>query len=141
CLPAPAREGAGAPPPPPPPPPAPGPAAPAASTPPAPPASSPAAAPASPAAAAASPAAAPAAAGTTPGVTATEILIGSHQPLSGPASSYTPISQAAKAYFDSINDQGGVNGRKIVYRIEDDTYQPNNTVTIVKKLVEQDRVF
>ena len=76
------------------------------------------------------------------GITPTEIVLGSHQPLSGPASSYNVISRAVKAYFDHINEtEGGVHGRKIVYKFEDDGYVPNNTVTIVKKLVEQDKVF
>ncbi len=75
------------------------------------------------------------------GVSDTEIRIGTHQPLSGPASSYARVSAATKAYFDHVNARGGVHGRKIVYLIEDDGYNPANTQTVVRKLVEQDKVF
>jgi len=75
------------------------------------------------------------------GVTDTEILLGSHQPLSGPASAYSKVSAATKAYFEHVNAHGGVNGRKIVYLVEDDAYNPANTQTAVRKLVEQDKVF
>jgi branched-chain amino acid transport system substrate-binding protein len=81
-------------------------------------------------------------AGDTTGVTDTEIVIGTHQPLTGPAAAYAQISVAMKAYFDYINDtEGGVNGRKITLLIEDDQYSPPLTVDVVRKLVEQDEVF
>jgi branched-chain amino acid transport system substrate-binding protein len=77
-----------------------------------------------------------------PGVTDTEILLGTHQPLTGPAAAYSQIAKATKAYFDYINDtEGGVYGRKITYMIEDDQYSPPLTVEVVRKLVEQDHVF
>lgn len=77
-----------------------------------------------------------------PGVTDSEILIGTHTSLTGPVAVYAPISQAAKAYFAFINDtEGGVNGRKITFLIEDDGYSPPKTVELVRKLVEQDQIF
>ncbi len=83
--------------------------------------------------------------GTTknvPGVTATSVLIGSHQPLTGPAApGYSEIAPSAKAMFDYINANGGINGRKITYKYLDDAYNPTNTVNVVKQLVLQDQVF
>ncbi|MBN6039185.1 ABC transporter substrate-binding protein [Amycolatopsis sp. 195334CR] len=77
-----------------------------------------------------------------PGVTDTSVLIGTHQPLTGPAApGYSRISVGARAMFDYINENGGVNGRKIEYRVEDDGYNPTRTVEVVKKLVLQDQVF
>ena len=77
-----------------------------------------------------------------PGVTDTEILLGTHQPLTGVASSYSQIAKVTKAYFDYINDtEGGVYGRKITLLIEDDQYSPPLTADVVRKLVEQDKVF
>ncbi len=80
--------------------------------------------------------------GDSTGVTSTEILVGTHQPLTGPAAAgYSEISPATKAYFDFVNAAGGVHGRKITYKIEDDGYNPANTQTVVRKLVLQDKVF
>jgi len=77
-----------------------------------------------------------------PGVTDSSVIIGTHQPLTGPAApGYSRISVAAKAMYDYINDNGGINGRKIDYRVEDDGYNPTRTVEVVKKLVLQDEVF
>jgi branched-chain amino acid transport system substrate-binding protein len=79
---------------------------------------------------------------TAPGVTDTSVLIGTHQPLTGPAApGYSKISAGARAVFEYINDNGGINGRKIEYRVEDDGYNPTKTVEVVKKLVLQDEVF
>jgi ABC-type branched-subunit amino acid transport system substrate-binding protein len=76
------------------------------------------------------------------GVTETEIIFGSHQPLTGPASGgYSKISPATKAYFDYVNANGGVHGRKITYKYVDDGYNPANTLTAVRQLVQQDKVF
>jgi branched-chain amino acid transport system substrate-binding protein len=75
-----------------------------------------------------------------PGVTDTEILIGQTMPYSGPASSYGPIGRAQLAYFGSINDQGGINGRKIRMLSLDDGYSPPKTVELTRRLVEQDQV-
>jgi len=77
-----------------------------------------------------------------PGVTAEEVVFGTHQPLTGPASAgYSKISPATKAYFDYVNANGGVHGRKIKYLIEDDGYNPANTQNLVRKLVLEDKVF
>ncbi len=79
---------------------------------------------------------------SAPGITATTITIGSHQPLTGPAApGYSEISQASNAYFQWVNDHGGVYGRTIKYLAEDDGYNPQNTSTVVHKLVLQDKVF
>jgi branched-chain amino acid transport system substrate-binding protein len=76
-----------------------------------------------------------------PGVTATSITIGGTFPLTGVASLYKTIPAAEKAYFDYVNDHGGVNGRKINFEILDDAYDPSKTVPLTQQLVEQDHVF
>jgi branched-chain amino acid transport system substrate-binding protein len=76
-----------------------------------------------------------------PGVTDTEIKIGSTNPYSGPASAYGVIGRAESAYFKMINDQGGINGRKINFISLDDAYSPPKTVEQVRRLVEQDEVL
>src|SRR6266571_5170978 len=81
-----------------------------------------------------------AAAQTVVGVTATEIKVGNTNPYSGPASAYGTIGKAIGAYFKKVNDEGGVNGRKINYITYDDGYAPPKTVEMVRKLVEQDQV-
>jgi len=79
---------------------------------------------------------------TDVGITSNSILLGNTNALSGPAAGYGTISNAANAYFTYINNtQGGVNGRKITFKILDDGYNPANTVTLTKQLVEQDKVF
>ena len=84
----------------------------------------------------------PIGAGDTTGVTDTEIKLGIHIPLSqNPAAAYAPVAYGMKAFFDYINDQGGVYGRKITFIVGDDHYSPPDTVEVVKKLVEQDKVF
>jgi branched-chain amino acid transport system substrate-binding protein len=80
------------------------------------------------------------ASGQTPGVTATEIKIGNTNPYSGPASAYGTIGKAIGAYFKMVNEQGGINGRKINYITYDDGYSPPKTVEMVRRLVEQDQV-
>jgi len=82
----------------------------------------------------------PAGAQTVVGVTATEIKIGNTNPYSGPASAYGTIGKVIGAYFKKVNDEGGVNGRKINYITYDDGYSPPKTVEMVRKLVEQDQV-
>ena len=77
----------------------------------------------------------------TPGVTAKTILLEGTFPLSGPASGYAPIPAGMGAYFSYANAQGGVNGRKIIWKYEDDGYNPANTVQITHKFVEQDHAF
>ncbi|PYM15094.1 MAG: branched-chain amino acid ABC transporter substrate-binding protein [Candidatus Rokuibacteriota bacterium] len=75
-----------------------------------------------------------------PGVTKTEIKIGNTNPYSGPASAYGTIGKAIGAYMTKINEEGGINGRKINYITYDDSYSPPKTVEMVRKLVEQDEV-
>jgi branched-chain amino acid transport system substrate-binding protein len=76
-----------------------------------------------------------------PGVTDTEIRIGNTMPYSGTASFFASIARAEAAYFRMINDQGGINGRKIVFISLDDGYSPPQTVEQTRKLVEQERVL
>src|SRR5262245_3081489 len=76
-----------------------------------------------------------------PGVTDTEIKIGNTNPYSGPASSYGINGKVHAAYFNMINEKGGINGRKINYISRDDSYSPPKTVEQVRQLVEQDKVF
>ncbi len=75
-----------------------------------------------------------------PGVTATEIKVGNTNPYSGPASAYGTIGKAIGAYFKKVNDEGGINGRKINYITYDDAYTPPKTVEMIRRLVEQDQV-
>ena len=77
----------------------------------------------------------------TPGVTAKTVTIGGTFPLTGPAQLYGVIPKAENAYFQYVNAHGGVNGRKIVFKIEDDGYNPANTVPLTHKLVQSDHVF
>jgi branched-chain amino acid transport system substrate-binding protein len=75
-----------------------------------------------------------------PGVTDTEIKIGQTMPYSGPASAYGVIGRTEIAYFQMINDQGGINGRKITLISVDDGYSPPKTVEQLRRLVEQEHV-
>ncbi|MGY4307791.1 branched-chain amino acid transport system substrate-binding protein [Bradyrhizobium sp. USDA 4369] len=75
-----------------------------------------------------------------PGVTSTEIKIGGVFPFSGPASSLGLVGRGLIAYIQSLNDRGGINGRKINYIAYDDGYSPPKTVEHVRKLVESDEV-
>src|SRR5712672_3056262 len=75
------------------------------------------------------------------GATDTEIKIGNVEAYSGPASAYGVIGKTEEAYFKMINDQGGVNGRKINWISYDDGYSPPKTVEQVRKLIESDEVF
>ncbi len=76
-----------------------------------------------------------------PGVSDTEIKLGQTMPYSGPASAYGTIGKAEAAYFAMINDQGGVNGRKITLLSLDDGYSPPKTVEQTRRLVEQEGVL
>ncbi|HET9783159.1 MAG TPA: ABC transporter substrate-binding protein [Candidatus Dormibacteraeota bacterium] len=78
---------------------------------------------------------------TDVGITSNSILLGNTNALSGPAAAYGTISNAEKAYFDYVNSQGGINGRKITFTIVDDGYNPAQTVPLTKQLVEQNQVF
>jgi branched-chain amino acid transport system substrate-binding protein len=76
-----------------------------------------------------------------PGASDTEIKVGNIMPYSGPASAYGTIGKAQAAYFRMINEQGGINGRKINFISYDDAYSPPKTVEQARKLVEGDEVL
>jgi ABC-type branched-subunit amino acid transport system substrate-binding protein len=76
-----------------------------------------------------------------PGASDTEIKLGQTMPYSGPASAYGAIGKAELAYFKMLNDQGGINGRKINLISLDDAYSPPRAVEQTRKLVEQDQVL
>ena len=76
-----------------------------------------------------------------PGVSDTEIKIGQTMPFSGPASAYSTIGRAEAAYFAKVNDEGGINGRKINLIALDDAYSPPKTVEQTRRLVEHDEVL
>ena len=79
---------------------------------------------------------------SAPGITATTITIGSHQPLTGPAApGYSEIAPASNAYFKYVNAHGGVYGRQIVYKYLDDGYNPTTTSQVVHQLVLQNGVY
>jgi len=75
-----------------------------------------------------------------PGITDTEIKFGNTYPYSGPASAYATIAKAEAAYFRMINEQGGINGRKLNFISYDDAYSPPKTVEQTRRLIEQDGV-
>jgi len=75
------------------------------------------------------------------GASDTEIKIGQTMPYSGPASAYGTIGKAEAAYFRMINDQGGINGRKLNFISLDDGYSPPRTVEQIRRLVEEDEVL
>jgi branched-chain amino acid transport system substrate-binding protein len=75
------------------------------------------------------------------GATDTEIKIGNIMPYSGPASAYGVIGKTEQAYFNKINAEGGINGRKINFISYDDSYSPPKTVEQARKLVESDEVL
>lgn len=80
--------------------------------------------------------------GNVPGVTADSIKLGTTQPLTGPAApGYARISKAMTAWFEHVNEQGGINGRDIELVVEDDGYNPTNTASKTRQLVLQDKVF
>ena len=76
-----------------------------------------------------------------PGASDTEITIGNIMPYSGPASSYSVIGKTEAAYFDKINAEGGINGRKIKFISYDDAYSPPKAIEQARKLVESDEVL
>jgi branched-chain amino acid transport system substrate-binding protein len=75
------------------------------------------------------------------GATDTEIKIGHTNPYSGPASSYGVIGKAIESYWKMVNDQGGINGRRVRFVTLDDGYSPPKTVEMVRQLVEQEKVL
>jgi branched-chain amino acid transport system substrate-binding protein len=79
---------------------------------------------------------------SAPGVTANQVTVGGHFPLTGPAApGYSEIPRAIDAYFRFVNAAGGINGRKLKMIVRDDGYNPINTVKVTKQLVLQDKVF
>jgi branched-chain amino acid transport system substrate-binding protein len=77
-----------------------------------------------------------------PGISNDTIKLGSYLPLqSGLAAGATQMKEGTEAYFKYVNDLGGVNGRKIEWIVENDSYNPQQTVAVVKKLVDRDEVF
>ena len=78
---------------------------------------------------------------TDVGITSNSIALGTTIALSGPAAAYGTIANAENAYFTYVNNQGGVNGRKVNFSILDDAYNPAQTVPLTKQLVEQSQVF
>jgi branched-chain amino acid transport system substrate-binding protein len=75
------------------------------------------------------------------GASDTEIRIGNTNPYSGPASAYGQIGKTIEAFFKKVNDEGGVNGRKVTFISYDDGYAPPKTIEMVRKLVEEDKVL
>jgi branched-chain amino acid transport system substrate-binding protein len=76
-----------------------------------------------------------------PGASDSEIKIGNTDAYSGPASAYGTIAKAETAFFAALNEQGGINGRKVNFISRDDGYSPPKTVELVRKLVEEDQVL
>jgi len=76
-----------------------------------------------------------------PGVSDKEVLICSYQPMTGKVSSYFRMGKGADAWFKHVNENGGVNGRMIKYKMVDDKYEPPRTKNIVKRFVERDKCF
>lgn len=76
-----------------------------------------------------------------PGASDTEIKVGNVNPYSGPASAYGAIGKTIAAYFNKVNAEGGINGRKINFISYDDAYSPPRAVEQVRKLVESDEVL
>jgi ABC-type branched-subunit amino acid transport system substrate-binding protein len=79
---------------------------------------------------------------TDPGITSSQILLGGTAAISGPEGAYyAPVARGAAAYFAYVNAHGGVSGRKIVYKVDDDAYDPTKTIEATRQLVQEDRVF
>lgn len=76
-----------------------------------------------------------------PGVTDTEIVIGSWGPLSGPAALWGAVVRGSDAYFDLVNAGGGIHGRQIRFVYRDDGYEPPRTVAAVREMVQREEVF
>lgn len=75
------------------------------------------------------------------GVTDTEIKIGNWGPQSGPAAAWGTVTTAMGAYFDYLNDQGGIHGRKLTLVTRDDGYDPARTVSAVREMIDRENVF
>jgi branched-chain amino acid transport system substrate-binding protein len=80
--------------------------------------------------------------GADPGLTPTQIVLGGTAAISGPLGAYyAPVAAGTAAYFAYVNARGGVNGRKISYKVVDDAYDTSKTVEATRELIQQDRVF
>jgi branched-chain amino acid transport system substrate-binding protein len=79
--------------------------------------------------------------GTSPGISDSEIKLGGSYPFSGPASAYRAIADGAKARFEVVNAEGGIDGRKIEFITLDDAYEPPKAVQNARRLIEQEQVF
>ena len=77
----------------------------------------------------------------SPGASDSEIKIGNIVPYSGPASAYGVIGKTIAAYFNKVNAEGGINGRKIRFISYDDSYSPPKTVEQARRLIESDEVL
>lgn len=77
----------------------------------------------------------------TPGIKQREIILGSHQPLTGIAAEFADISKSTEIYFRYVNDQGGIHGRLLKYHYLDDGFQPIRTQEVVRYLVLEESVF
>src|SRR5689334_8993266 len=76
------------------------------------------------------------------GVTDSQVVLGQSAVFSGPAADLgTEMRNGAMAYFNHVNAQGGVNGRRIVLKSLDDRYEPDNAAKATKQLIEEDKVF
>lgn len=80
-------------------------------------------------------------AGSDPGITEATVKIGSTYPFSGPASAYSAIPKSLNGFFKKLNENGGVNGRKVEFVTYDDGYEPQRALANARKLVEEDQVF
>src|SRR6201984_3102243 len=79
---------------------------------------------------------------TNEGISANEIVIGTHQDLSGPIKTWgVPVSNGMKMAVEEINAAGGINGRKLKLILEDNGYDPKKAVLASQKMVERDKVF
>src|SRR6266852_9958557 len=79
---------------------------------------------------------------TNEGITPTEIVVGTHQDLSGPIKGWgVPVSNGMKMAAEEINAAGGVQGRKIKLIVEDSGYDPKRAVLASQKLIERDKIF
>src|SRR5450631_2752463 len=79
---------------------------------------------------------------TNEGISATEIVIGTHQVLSGPIKVWgVPVSNGMKMAVEEVNASGGINGRKLKMVLEDNGYDPKKAVLATQKMIERDKVF
>ncbi|HUP47940.1 MAG TPA: ABC transporter substrate-binding protein [Thermoanaerobaculia bacterium] len=82
-----------------------------------------------------------AAAPVDPGISDTEIIIGSWGPLSGPAALWGSVLRGMETYFELVNEEGGIHGRRIRFVYRDDGYEPPRTVAAVREMVQREQVF